>query len=279
MEDLRERKAIEPINISAAGLIAIHEQPAEIIEFEGAKYRKVEREAREGDVVIFHGVKNSISTDSGKMYKVINGCEYIGNTGSARMVYGWQGSCPNPDVYELIEQPKSPNQQRAQIIEKAKKFVEEQFLDGYHGVGKVVLGHFYGGHNTVEFVVNEHKRTVVALLRPAYVGRNVDKGIAKCHPNNVFNEHIGKAIALGRALGLDVSEFEQAVQPTEFEVGQTIKWDVTGSKYDILNIDGHGYNFYSYLLKDESGMLGYENLKDLATIINDTNAIYKSEVV
>lgn len=175
----------------------------------------------------------------------------------------------------------TPNQQRAEIIEKAKKFVEELFLDGNHGVGKVVLGHFYGGHNTVEFVVNEHKRTVVALLRPAYVGRNVDKGIAKCHPNNVFNEHIGKAIALGRALGLDVSEFEQAVQPSEVVVGMVVKGNQEDGYYrksrqfTLTSKRASGAFHYSEATEysgEDSDDFIFDN--QIGEIINDTHAIY-----
>lgn len=76
----------------------------ETIEFEGATYRKVDREAREGDVVIFNGV-DSYSTDNGKPYKVVNGRNYVGNTGTGRLVYGW-GSKPTVDVYEPIEPAK-----------------------------------------------------------------------------------------------------------------------------------------------------------------------------
>lgn len=111
------------------------------------------------------------------------------------------------DLNEIEEQVLTNNQKRAAIIEKAKKFVEEQKdKRGYVTAPNQITC-------TIDFVVNPDKRTVVALLR-GIATRNVwSKGIAKCHPHDVFNEHIGKAIALGRALGLDVSEFEQAVQP------------------------------------------------------------------
>lgn len=53
---------------------ALEGDKAEIIEFEGAKYRKVDREAREGDVVIFTKEQASETTDltAGKPYLVVN---------------------------------------------------------------------------------------------------------------------------------------------------------------------------------------------------------------
>ena len=57
----------------------------------------------------------------------------------------------------------------------------------------------------VLFTINADKRTVVASIRYNENPQDVYKqGRAKCAPNDVFNEHIGKAIALRRALGLEV---------------------------------------------------------------------------
>lgn len=79
----------------------------------------------------------------------------------------------------------------------------------------------------VEFVVNRKKRTVVALIRylPEYEGGSVwARGIAKCAPGDVFNTHIGRAIALRRALGLTVpGVYLNAPQPTEVHVGDLIR--------------------------------------------------------
>lgn len=83
------------------------------------------------------------------------------------------------------------------------------------------------GHQRVEFVINRDKRTVVALSRNAYVDKETvnARGIAKCAPNDVFNAHIGKAIALRRALGLEVpAEYLNAPQPKEPRVGDVVRW-------------------------------------------------------
>lgn len=75
----------------------------------------------------------------------------------------------------------------------------------------------------VEYVVNHDKRTVVALIK-RIGGEVVAKGIAKATPDDCFNVHIGKAIALRRALGLTVlDEYLNAPQPTEVRVGDVIE--------------------------------------------------------
>src|SRR5699024_6527622 len=75
-----------------------------------------------------------------------------------------------------------------------------------------------------EFVVNKEKRTVVALLRGWGSGTIVKRGIAKCAPKDCFNVHIGKAIALRRALGLEVpDEYLNAPQPTEVREGDIVE--------------------------------------------------------
>src|SRR5690606_20841595 len=119
---------------------------------------------------------------------------------------------------------------RTEIIEKSKGFVEDCKKDTrWHGRSYLVLIPEGSGSSwicDVRFEVNENKRSVTALLywKPNHYkkGELKAKGIAKCDPSDVFNEHIGKAIALGRALGLDVSEFEQAVQPNEVVVGMHV---------------------------------------------------------
>lgn len=118
----------------------------------------------------------------------------------------------------------TPNKQRKAIIDEAKVFVEAQFTEGN---GKYVWGEH--GHAKVDFYVNEEKRTVVAKLSNAYCGEWTRIRKAKCNPSDVFNADIGKAIALGRALGLDVSKFEKAVQPSEVVTGMHVDTYYIGS--------------------------------------------------
>lgn len=106
----------------------------------------------------------------------------------------------------------TPNQQRADVIKRAHAFVEREAI-GYKERGIVSL----------KFVVNPEKRTVVAMFRGLSTGVLHAKAVAKCDPDDVFNTDIGKAIALARALGVEVPvEFVKAVQPTEIVVGHRI---------------------------------------------------------
>lgn len=112
---------------------------------------------------------------------------------------------------DLLAKHPTPNEQRKAVIERAKAFVGE----GYDR---------WFGHSlcSEEFHVNSDKRTVVALVRGKRSKKVIARGITKCAPDDVFNADIGKAIALGRALGLDVSEFENAPKPTEVVVGMRV---------------------------------------------------------
>lgn len=90
-----------------------------------------------------------------------------------------------------------------EVIERAKRYVKNT-------TEKLEFSLFYD----VSFVVNAEKRTVVALLTFADGSMVVHKGIAKAMPEDVFNEHIGKAIALGRVWGGNIPKyFLNAPQP------------------------------------------------------------------
>jgi hypothetical protein len=96
-----------------------------------------------------------------------------------------------------------------------------------------------------EYIVNKEKRTVVALLKGHIYGTVRARGTAKCAPGDCFNVHIGKAIALHRALGLAVpDELLNAPQPTEVRVGDVVKkWDggIQTVSELLPDFDGRGY--------------------------------------
>lgn len=87
---------------------------------------------------------------------------------------------------------------RAIVVERAKEYIERN--------ASLYL-------RDVSFVVNEEKRTVVALEKGLKIGNGklvecvLERGISKCQPDDVFNVHIGKAIALARVLGEDVPDY------------------------------------------------------------------------
>lgn len=159
-------------------------------------------------------------------------------------------------------QNQSNNQKRAAIIEKAKRFVEDCRIE-YRGF-------------EFKFYPNAKKRAVVALVYGKGDGYLLYKSIAKCHPHDVFNEHIGKAIALGRALCSDVSEFEQAVQPDEVVIGMEVATtrdypesvDGPVRKGDVFKIVDSVNDF------NKEAQLG-SGISENCRITNDTNAQYE----
>ncbi|WP_312753721.1 hypothetical protein [Rummeliibacillus suwonensis] len=177
------------------------------------------------------------------------------------------------------------NQKRAALIEKANKFVEEASnrnyskLDGYKGIWLINGSNGYLVNHKIEFIVSNKIQSVVALIKDTVVGNVVYKGIAKCAPGDVFNAEIGKAIALARALEIDVSsEFFNAVQPDEIVVGMrvstpnktlaTVK-ELIEKRDNLLSFKNyHGQVFYT---KEYQGWVAQSQV----TIVDDTNAQYE----
>lgn len=250
-----------------------------VIEFEGKQYRRVNRLARPGDVVIFRVNRTwEIYSTVNKPYRVERYRHdgkpvFVSGTGREHLVYNHihGRTTDTVEVYEPIREEKTPNQLRAEIIEKAKKFVKDTTeKQGSHL--RNIGGNYTFSHRVTfnRFIVNQAKRTVVVLVKSEFDDSILEKGVAKCHPQDVFNEHIGKAIALGRALNLDVSEFEQAVQPTEVVVGHKVS-----NKYD------DEINRITEIIGTELRVDGTKNYWPkksvnigMISIIDDTNAIY-----
>ncbi|MBU8715414.1 hypothetical protein KM924_23205 [Brevibacillus parabrevis] len=129
----------------------------------------------------------------------------------------------------VVPKPKSPQELRDEIVERAKADVADLItkVDSHEWDTSGIPLHFDCGRLRVEFVVDRNKRTVVALARFGNLlsSKTVcGRGIAKCAPGDVFNSHIGRAIALRRALGLDVpAEYTNAPKPTEVRVGDAFE--------------------------------------------------------
>jgi hypothetical protein len=135
----------------------------------------------------------------------------------------------------------------------------------------------YENHLTAdetEIIVNKEKRTVVALLKNPYKATVHARGIAKCDPSDCFNVHIGKAIALRRALGLDVpSEYLNAPQPTEVRVGDVVEWKNIRSVYRIDGISGVNYDFTNLDSDEKFRGFRYNDLLSAANIIDDSREV------
>src|SRR5690606_23225219 len=129
----------------------------------------------------------------------------------------------------------------------------------------------------VKLFVNKDKRIVTAIPRLVHArfDAHSDKKFAKCAPDDVFNADIGKAIALGRALGLDVSRFEQAVKPTEVVVGMKVTacFDGKTEEYTARNVYKEGGEVR---VNPKEVMFGYYPYEPRVgdRIIDDTEAVY-----
>jgi hypothetical protein len=130
---------------------------------------------------------------------------------------------------------RTPQDIRDETIEKAKRDVAE--LEGHmHSIGtppfkgNIVFNEI---RTRVKFFINREKRAVTALIYDFDGYDLLTRGIAKCDPSDCFNVHIGKAIALRRALGLEVPmEYLRAPQPTEVRVGDVVEY--AGYKVTVM---------------------------------------------
>jgi len=179
-------------------------------------------------------------------------------------------------------QSQTPNQQasanslRKAIIAEAKAFVAKYTTPNsrYDDTSVVVRN----TRCTYDFYVNEKKRVVTVLFRSVTRRSVIVKAIAKCAPDDVFNTDIGKAIALGRALGLNVERFEQAVKPTEVVVGHVVTTkDIAGVSHtqQVTHFERH-YNTKCAMFADGRGV-STEKFTDSASlpiIVDDTEAKY-----
>ncbi|MBU8785736.1 hypothetical protein KM903_04825 [Bacillus glycinifermentans] len=117
---------------------------------------------------------------------------------------------------------KTAQERRDEIVEQAKADIEGLKTDYSYAVPDSIDPD-HPRFCFAEFIVDNEKRTIVALLRGNLSCRVYARGIAKAAPDDCFNVHIGKAIALHRALGLEVpDEYLNTPQPTEVRVGDVI---------------------------------------------------------
>jgi hypothetical protein len=113
---------------------------------------------------------------------------------------------------------------RDEVVRRAKADIV--FLSREDGNYDVPDGPYDPNICNAEFVVNGDKRTVVAIMHGYLSGIVRSRGIAKCDPDDCFNEFIGKAIALRRALGLDVpNEYLNTPAPNGKQAGDVVRND------------------------------------------------------
>ncbi|WP_348623033.1 hypothetical protein ABFT51_17660 [Paenibacillus peoriae] len=144
---------------------------------------------------------------------------------------------------------ESAQTRRNEIVERAKADVKRLVAEvGGHGWETSDIPAFEDhGPLTIRFVVSRDKRTVAALAEWAcFPGDVCERGTAKCAPGDVFNAHIGKAIALYRALGLEVpAEYLSVPQPTEVRKGDAV-WSTSGIYANVKGtVDEIAYEDFS----------------------------------
>jgi hypothetical protein len=122
---------------------------------------------------------------------------------------------------------------RDEIVAQAKRDIAELPKQRFENVPTIygMPAIYSESYDRVRFVVNRDKRTVIALLEIEEDDgkwRVWARGIARCAPDDCFNVHIGKAIALRRALGLPVpDEYVNAPQPKEARVGDIVEYELS----------------------------------------------------
>jgi len=118
---------------------------------------------------------------------------------------------------------KTAQERRDEIVEQAKADVER--LRTNNRLWRTF---------DITFDINRENRTVEAIAKKVF-SRTAFYGTAICAPDDCFNEHIGKAIALHRALGLEVpDEYLNAPQPTEARVGDVVRSTVDKSNEYVI---------------------------------------------
>lgn len=154
---------------------------------------------------------------------------------------GEPGDPVGAEITTPVPTPQEQPPTRDEIVQRAKDdmaTLEVTSISSIDGTWRGFWPH-KGGITTyipmhrVEYVIDAEKRTVVALV--TYESRVCYRGIAKCAPGDVFNAHIGKAIALRRALKLPVpTEYTSAPQPVEPRVGNVVHFTGISGKLDNI---------------------------------------------
>jgi len=151
---------------------------------------------------------------------------------------------------------KEPKLTRAEVVARARRDVKTLTMRMDKDMDVNEGNRTFRYLRTVpEFIVNREKRTVVALVKWRTTEEIQEKGIAKCAPDDVFNADIGKAIALRRALGLDVpAEYTNAPKPEGIAVGDVVRDKDYGSgKVSALRPKGYVNHEKGLTFLTESG--------------------------
>jgi hypothetical protein len=174
---------------------------------------------------------------------------------------------------------------RDKAVAEAKKDVEDILAIGRDDYRLLEGSPFRGKFYDADFIVNKEKRTVVALVYhldgfvakpyPRKEPKPIAKGIAKCDPTDTFNVHLGKAIALRRALELEVpEEYLKAPQPTEIRVGDVIERKGTGLSSRLRTVteicDRSNVDLFYRTKEGQEQCLGVTDADNVKRIVDDS---------
>lgn len=269
------------------------------IKYKDARYKRVGRLAQEGDLVVYPEIDSTwfhTGIESNTPYPVVdNGDDALEIEVESGWYYVYGGSKYDNEqavqVYELVDE-KTTNQKRGQIIQEAKDFLENVKQDVQGRVvngsqkGQIVTNKgvytFLAQHEgrevhavcKVEFIIHEEKGRVIALMRGVDTGKVYARGIAQCVKGDVFNIDLGKAIAVGKAMKLDVSKFMDAPYPNGIHKGMVVSLRMyPHMKYVVL--DGKaGNSFWIKNIKSPSVGKEWEYTHNLI-VEDDTGVVYK----
>ena len=170
--------------------------------------------------------------------------------------------------------PEIKNETRRLAIQVAKNSVKNSFEKDWKENDVIPS---WAGNLKAFFTVNRELRTVNVVLKYAYTGTDtiVGRGQATCDPTDVFNVHIGKAIALDRALGRVTDErILRAPNPDELTPGMVVFDGHLDESFVISTLmDNPSPKVYpgqAFKTVDDSGWLAQSQV----VITEDTDAQY-----
>lgn len=238
----------------------------ETIEHGSLILRKVKRKVSAGVYVRFNDMENRHALENGMIYGPVTNSMTVGEYNYNVFNRTHNRTADNVEVFEVVEPVvKTPNQQRYETIQRARMLV-----GGFSKSNELVINHDFYKNPKIEFFRNGNKTTCVITPENTSLDRFV--GRSKCTEDDVYNTHIGDAIALCKALENEVpEEFTNAVQPDEFVDYHILETLGNGMRVVTPGDEREGGHKYKECAADAPSAIG-------ARIIDDTNAEYETEV-
>lgn len=190
-------------------------------------------------------------------------------------------------IDNLEEHSKKQDEIIAEQSEEIKDLKREIKVQVFNGRKEIILKaiKFIADHSkniNVVFEVDSKTKTVFAKKLQGNGGRYFVTATtsAVCGRHDIYNQFIGQAIALGRLVGADTSEFEDCVQPTDFIKGQTVSvLNMYGENHigTVQKVEGDAVwlsvdGSVGYVYKDAETRYNVKGINPI--IIDDTHAEY-----